>query len=320
MAGHGIEKKHKGGTGKGQLSKRRKLLETLGPDILVKGLPLCSGCLAETALRFILRAYGPKTILFSAPGCAATAIMGKGTSQTMLASSYACLMTNVPSSMTGVKRYLDRKGKEVTCVAFVGDGTTADVGFQPLSGAAERNERIIFICYDNEAYMNTGIQRSSTTPWGAWTNTTPIGEKERGKRYNPKNMPLIMAMHDIPFVATATMGFPEDFYAKLLKAKEVSDGMSYIHLLSPCVVGWRYAPGKGVEVSRKAVLTRYFPLWEMERGRFRITRPVKKPRPLTEFTGLVGRFAHLDPGELAHMEDRITEGYQKIVALSKMDA
>lgn len=300
--------------------KRRDLLNSLGPDILVKGLQLCGGCLAETALRFILRVFGKKTIVFSSPGCASLGIMGKGTQQTMLASSYACLMTNVPSSMTGLRRYLDKKGIDVNLVAFVGDGTTADVGFQALSGAAERNERIIFICYDNEAYMNTGIQQSGTTPWAAWTNTTPVGSRLKGKHTNPKNIPLILAMHDITYVATATIGYPEDFFLKLTKARDLAktDGMAYIHVLSPCTVGWRYPSEKGIEVSRKAVLTRYFPLWEMEKGCFRITCEVKNPRPMTEFTSLLGRFAHLNGLGLENLERISQQRYLKISALANM--
>ncbi len=113
--------------------------------------------------------------------------------------------------MAGVKRYYRRLGKDVRCVAFVGDGCAADVGFQPLSGAAERNENIIFITYDNEGYMNTGIQRSSTTPYLGWTFTSPVGKERKGKQMLPKNLPLIMAAHQIPYVATANIAFPEDF-------------------------------------------------------------------------------------------------------------
>jgi len=216
-----------------------------------------------------------------------------------------CLMTNVPSVMTGVKRYFQKKGKDVTCVAFVGDGATADIGFQPLSGAAERGENLIYVCYDNEGYMNTGIQRSSTTPYGGWTTTTPATGKGRGKQRTAKNIPLIMAAHGIPYVATASPGDLEDFARKLVKAKAVKDGLSYIHLFSPCPTGWRASPDRVIDICRMAVETNYFPLWEMEKGEYRLTRRVKKPKPIQEFTKLMGRFSHL--------QERDYEELQKIV-------
>jgi pyruvate/2-oxoacid:ferredoxin oxidoreductase beta subunit len=220
-------------------------------------------------------------------------------------------MTNVPAVATGVKRYLRRIGRDVPCVIFGGDGLTADVGFQSLSGAAERGENLLYICLDNEAYMNTGIQRSSTTPYASWTTTTPAGKEKKGK-----DIPLIMAFHRIPYVATAVMSYPEDFALKILKAKDIKDGMAYIHVLCPCVVGWRGREDTGIELGRLAVRTNYFPLWEYERGNFRFTHKIKRPKPISEFTRMTGRFSELTPTQLEHLTEDINARMQTLETLS----
>ncbi len=220
--------------------------------------------------------------------------------------------------MTGVKRYHRKMGKDVRCVAFVGDGCATDVGFQPLSGAAERNENIIFMCYDNEGYMNTGIQRSSTTPFGGWTTTTPAMGRRKGKKMSSKNVPLIMAAHDIAYVATAVIGYPEDFLNKLLKAMAVKDSMSYIHILSPCILGWGYAIPASLDVVRAAVETNYFPLWEFERGAYRITHRVDRREPITEYTRLLKKFAHLEKADLEEFQGIVDRRFHHIEALTRM--
>jgi phenylglyoxylate dehydrogenase beta subunit len=227
-------------------------------------------------------------------------------------------MTSVPSTMTGVKRYYHKMGKDVRCVGFVGDGCAADVGFQPLTGAAERNENIIFICYDNEGYMNTGVQRSSTSPLLGWTTTTPTMGRRKGKKMHSKNVPLIMAAHGIPYVATAVVSHPEDFLRKLMKAKAVKDGMSYIHILSPCILGWGYAIPASLDVCRAAVETNYYPLWEYERGQYRITHEVKNPKPVSHYVKLLKKFAHLDEEDLEDLQRVVDQRFQQIRALTSL--
>ena len=266
----------------------------------------------ELLSRFTLQVLGKDIILFGAPGCG---VLG----ERCQVAYYGCLMTNVPSSMTGVKRYFDRIHQEVTCVALVGDGTTADVGFQVLSAAAERGEKILYICYDNEGYMNTGIQRSSTTPLSSWTTTTPIGPKGRGKKNVSKNVPLLMAFHEIPYVATATLAFLEDYAEKLKKAQTASkDGMAYIHVLTPCPTGWRSAPNSVLELCRAAVESNYFPLWEADYGAIRITHQVPYPKPVKDFTKLMGRFSHLSAAELHHLQEYTDRRYEQIKKLSEL--
>ncbi len=192
-------------------------------------------------------------------------------------------------------------------LAFAGDGGTADVGFQSLSGAAERGEQMIYICVDNEGYMNTGVQRSSTTPYGAWTSTTPVGSVLRGKTRDAKPMPLIMVMHNCEYVATASTAFMEDYYAKVEKAIEAAKkGMAYIHVFSPCPTGWRFPPGKLIEVARKAVKTNMVPLWEYEykEGRIRFTHPVDNPLPVQVYLSLIGKYKHLDEKQIAYIQEQ----------------
>jgi len=231
-------------------------------------------------------------------------------------SYYSTLMTGVASSATGLARYYQKVGKDVTIVCYTGDGCAADVGFQPLSGAAERNEKIIYICYDNEGYMNTGVQRSSTTPLHAATTTTPIGKESRGKPTVPKNLPLIMAMHQTAYVATATLSHLEDLAKKLVKAAEKkNEGFVYLHVFCPCPVGWRIPSDSSIQVCRMAVRTNYFPLWEAEDGKFRFTHEVASPRPIEEMTKLIGKFAHLKEDQLEDLQQMVNDRYALIKTL-----
>lgn len=288
----------------------RRLVGQLGEDVLSPGLPFCAGCLMELLSRFTLEALGKNIVLFGSPGC--SVLGGRCT-----VAYYGCLMTNIASSMTGVKRYLDRINQEATCVGIVGDGATADIGFQVLSGAAERGEKILYICYDNEAYMNTGIQRSSTTPLGSRTTTTQVGKLGRGKRNVPKNVPLLMAFHEIAYVATATLSHLEDYAAKLKKAQAATrEGMAYIHVLCPCPTGWRSATENPLEVCRAAVETNYFPLWEAEYGEIRLTHKEKHAKSINNFTKLMGRFSHLTGEEIDRLQEYVDHRYKKLTSLA----
>jgi pyruvate/2-oxoacid:ferredoxin oxidoreductase beta subunit len=230
-------------------------------------------------------------------------------------------MTGVASSATGLTRYYRKAGKDVNVVCFTGDGCAADIGFQTLSGAAERNENIIYICYENEGYMNTGIQRSSTTPRGVTTSTTPVGVAGRGKTTLPKNVPLIMAMHHIPYVATATLSHMDDFAKKLLKAVEKKkEGFVYLHVFSPCPVGWGIESDMSIEVCRMAVKTNYFPLWEAENGKFRLTQNVVNPEPITKYTKLFRKYNHLNETELAAAQEDVNRNFAFLHYLTEFGA
>jgi pyruvate/2-oxoacid:ferredoxin oxidoreductase beta subunit len=274
------------------------------------GVTWCAGCTLELTARFIPKVLGKDILLVGCPSCSATVLYGQNTGSWHRLAYYSCLMTGVASSATGISRYLRRIGKETPVVCFTGDGCAADVGFQPLSGAAERNEHIIYICYDNEGYMNTGYQRSSTTPLGASTSTTPFGIISKGKPTPAKNVPLLMALHGVPYVATATLSNLEDFAKKLLKAKEkLNEGFSYIHVLAPCVMGWRFDSSLSIEICRMAIRTNYFPLWEAESGKFRLTQEVSNPKPVQELTKLLGKFSHLKEADLSRLQQIVDERY-----------
>jgi phenylglyoxylate dehydrogenase beta subunit len=279
--------------------KSRAVWDHFHDDLQSASTGLCAGCPGELAGRVMLKVIGANMVLFRTPGC-----------QTIFLSrvpSVSTLMTNIASSMTGASRYFRQIGRDdITVVCVVGDGATADIGFQPLSGAAARKEHILYICNDNEAYMNTGIQSSGTTPALAWTTTTWAGDKGHGKAAQGKYMPLIMLMHSIPYVATATVGFMEDYVQKLEKAKEAAKrGTAYIHLCTPCPTGWRAPVDLGIELSRLAVETNHFPLWEAEDGQVRFTHRVEKPKPIREFYKMMGRFSHLKEDDFEDIQQGV---------------
>jgi len=307
-----------GGKVSGELKKKPNVVNyyKTEDDRFSGGLCWCAGCMLELTARFVSKVLGNNIVLVGCPSCSATVFFGQNQEPWHRISSLSCLMTGVASSATGISRYLRRTGSDAAVVCFTGDGCAADIGFQPLSGAAERNERIIYICYDNEGYMNTGYQRSSTTPFGASTSTTPAGKTGRGKLTAAKDVPLLMALHGAPYVATATLSHLEDFAKKLNKAMEKQkEGFVYIHVFAPCVMGWRFDSSQSIQVCRTAVRTNYFPLWESEEKKFRLTQQVTNPLPVQELTKLVRKFSHLKEPELAKLQHIIDERYSFINAL-----
>ncbi len=285
-------------------------------DQFAGGVAWCAGCPLELTARFVPKILGKNMVFVGTPSCSAPVLHGQNVGAWHKVAYMASVMTGVPSKATGLSRYYRRIGKEATVVCFTGDGCAADVGFQPLSGAAERGESIIYICYDNEGYMNTGNQRSSATPLGAATTTTPVGKIGRGKPTGSKNLPLIMLMHRPAYMATATLSHLEDFARKLVKAKEkVKEGFVYIHVFSPCPVGWRIDSNMTIEVCRTAVRTNYFPLWEAEDGKPRLTVEVASPKPIIEFTKLMRKFSHLKEDGLAELQKLVDERYALVKKL-----
>jgi len=292
------------------LIKVRAVWQYLQEDQFAGGVAFCAGCPLELTLRILSKVLGRETVIVGTPSCSAPVLYGQNIGTWHRLPYYSCLMTGVASSATGLVRYYRKIGKDVNVVCFTGDGCAADVGFQPLSGAAERNEPFIYVCYDNEGYMNTGVQRSSTTPFGAATTTTPVGVVGRGKQMTAKNLPFIMAMHHIPYVATATLSHMEDFVKKLLKATEKkNEGFVYIHVFSPCPVGWGIESDSAIQVCRMAVRTNYFPLWEAENGKFCLTHTAATPRPISEYTRLIRKFRHLTGEELARLQEEVNSNF-----------
>jgi phenylglyoxylate dehydrogenase beta subunit len=277
-------------------------------DLFVPGLAGCQGCNTELIMRHTMRRIGPDTVLATPPGCIPG--MGSVGYNGVTGSKvpvFHPLLTNTAPMLAGIKRRYKRLGRKVHAVALAGDGGTSDVGFQSLSGAAERNEQILFICVDNEGYMNTGMQRSSCTPYGAWTSTTPVGERGQGKTQDAKNVPVLMMMHNCAYVATASTAFMEDLYGKLDRAIEASEeGFAYLHIYSPCTTGWRFPSQENITVARLAVETNFVVLWEFTPGTgLRLSRSIDAPRPVREYLEAQGKYRHLTAEQVAHIESGI---------------
>lgn len=271
-------------------------------EYLLKGHAACAGCGPAIALRLLFKALGNKVFLV-VPACCTTIIEGPYPYTSFAVPLQNTLFEATGATASGVVAALRIRGLEdITVVGWAGDGGTVDIGIQALSGAAERETNFIYICYDNEAYSNTGLQRSGATPYGAWTTTTPTGKKER-----KKDMPLIMAAHRIPYIATACPSYPTDFINKLRKAKEIK-GTKYIHMLAPCPTGWRYDTSKTVEIGRLAVQTGMWALFEIENGRFKLNPPSDrlidktKRRPVKEYLALQDRFRHLTEEDVERIQ------------------
>ena len=199
---------------------------------------------------------------------------------------------------------------ETTVVAWAGDGGTFDIGLQALSGAAERNDDIIYICYDNEAYMNTGIQRSSATPFGAWTTTTPVKfYKDQPK----KDIDAIMAAHRIPYQATASIAYPEDLFKKAKKAKDIY-GTRFLHIYAPCPTGWKSRPEDAVKLARMVVQNCIFPLYEVEYGeKYTLNIKVTNKKPIDDYIRLQGRFRHLKADEIRAMQEEADRRWDRLL-------
>ncbi len=258
-------------------------------ELLDSGHLACPGCGAALAMRMVLKALGEKTVV-ALPACCWSIIAGPYPQSSLKVPLYHTAFETGASAASGIKAALVARGDtETTVVAWAGDGGTFDIGLQALSGAAERNEDILYVCYDNEAYMNTGIQRSSATPFGAWTTTTP---GQHTKSHPKKDILAILAAHRIPYAASATPAYPEDLMRKVQRAK-ATRGMRFLHLLAPCPPGWKTEDSETIELARLAVQARVFPLLEVENGEtWRLTI---EPRgdSVAEYLERQGRFRHL---------------------------
>ncbi|MGW8282143.1 MAG: thiamine pyrophosphate-dependent enzyme, partial [Gemmatimonadota bacterium] len=232
-------------------------------ELLASGHLACPGCAAPIAMNLVLKALGPQTVV-TLPACCWSIIAGPWPQSSLRVPLFHTAFETGGATASGIKAGLVARGDtETTVIAWAGDGGTFDIGLQALSGAAERNEDIIYFCYDNEAYMNTGIQRSSATPWGAWTTTTPSIEPEATPK---KDIVSILAAHGIPYIATASVAYPVDLVEKVEKARTIR-GTRFIHILAPCPPGWKTQNDETIDLARQAVQTRVFPLFEIENGR-----------------------------------------------------
>ncbi|HUU07042.1 MAG TPA: pyruvate synthase subunit PorB [Thermoplasmata archaeon] len=285
-----------------------KLKELPDEELFTRGHTACAGCGAAIAVRNLMKVIGKNSMVVN-PACC---LLIFGATYPLIAwkvPSHHVAFENTAACATGMARALKALGKEDTVVlGIAGDGGTADIGLQALSGAAERNENILYIMYDNEAYMNTGIQRSGSTPFGAWTTTTPVGKVKSGKGNFKKDMPQIMMAHNVPYVATASIGHIQDFINKFEKAKKIK-GFRYIQIFTPCPTGWRHDTAKTVEVAKLAVDTGMWTLYESEAGKVKINR---KPKmiPVSEYLKIQGRFRHMKEDDIQTLQDWVSKKWE----------
>ncbi len=283
-------------------------------EYLYPGHLACQGCGATIAIRYVLKALGKRTVVVI-PACCWSIISGLFPSSCLDVPLVHTAFETAAVAATGVRAALDVQGQEdVNVLAWAGDGGTFDIGFQALSGAAERNEDILYCCYDNEAYMNTGIQRSSATPEGAWTTTTPKGGLEDRPK---KDIVRIMAAHGIPYAATANVAFPDDLYRKAKKAASIR-GMKFIHILSPCPTGWRIPSSESIEVARLATLTHLFPLYEVENGtRITVNDQPSRKVPVARYLEAQGRFRLMSEEKVAEVQRNVDARWKRLLKEAK---
>jgi len=294
------------------ISKKSFLRGINGEELMTPGEKACQGCGATLALRHILKVLGRKTAM-TLPACCFSVINGPFPNCSIRVPLLNVCFEEAAAEASGIKVGLTALGsKKANVLGFAGDGGTYDIGLQALSGAAERNNDIIFVCYDNEAYMNTGIQRSSATPFGAWSTTTPVLKKEF-----KKDIMAIMAAHRIPYAATASIAFIEDLAQKIKKAKKIQ-GTKFILVYSPCPTGWRFSPEFSIEVARQAVLTRAFSLYEIENGRKYTINLEPEFRPIEKYLKLQGRFSNLSPEQIREIQKFVDSEWDYLKKLSRI--
>jgi len=276
------------------------------------GVSACAGCGLELAVRVIMEILGQKTVIVIPPGCAAL-FSGYGRETAMRVAGIQGNLENTAAYLAGIRAGFEVQGRDdITVLGLAGDGATVDIGIQALSAALERRDKILYICYDNEAYMNTGIQGSGSTPYQAWTTTTPAGKSEFRK-----DMLQIIAAHRIPYAATASVGYIEDLRKKITRAKEAK-GPAYLHIQTPCPTGWGFEPEKMIQVARLAVQTGCWQLYEVEAGiRTKITFPVSKRKPVGEYLSLQKRFKDLNSAQLADIQAQVEMENQLLIGRTK---
>ncbi|TFF63738.1 MAG: 3-methyl-2-oxobutanoate dehydrogenase subunit beta [Promethearchaeota archaeon] len=290
----------------------KKVAKEATKEYFLPGNSACPGCGLELSLRWTLKALGQRTVVV-APASCTNVIVGlypKGAPAvpfTNMAFAAGC------AAASGIRTGFHARGiDDITVMCWSGDGGAFDIGLQAASGAAERNDDILYVCYDNEAYMNTGTQRSGGTPYGAWTTTTPEG-KDRHK----KDLPGIFAAHNIPYIATASAGHPLDLYKKILKAKDIQ-GFKFIHIFAPCPPGWRFDSGNLIKVSKAAIKSGIWILYEIENGKKTISKPSEKYLdksnriPIKDYIKLQGRFSKMTDNDIIVLQNWIDTNWKEI--------
>ncbi len=282
-------------------------------ELMDPGHTACHGCGAALAMRYMLKALGRETVVSVPASCWAVipgALPYKSLEVPMIFTPFAA----TGASITGIRESLDIQGKqEYNVVGFAGDGGTADIGLQSLSGAMERGHNVFYIMYDNEAYMNTGVQRSSSTPFGASTTTTPLGKNRNYKKQRKKFVADLMIAQGVPYVATASIAYPEDMIRKLKNARKM-EGPKFMQIFTPCPTGWYYPPEETIEIARLAVRSKVFPLYECIDGKMRLSKP-SQIIPVSDYLSRQKRFSHLESKEVEQIQNGIEERWNELASL-----
>jgi pyruvate ferredoxin oxidoreductase beta subunit len=273
---------------------------------LESGHRACLGCGEALAARLVTESAGPDVMIANATGCLEIFTTSWPESAWRVPWLHS-LFENTGAVASGMEAALKAQGKSTKVLAFGGDGGTFDIGFQALSGMLERGHNVLYVCFDNEAYMNTGIQRSSSTPHAAMTTTSPPGKERMGKRHLKKDIISIVAAHHIPYAATASVAYPSDIRKKVRRAIAV-EGPTFLQIHCPCPLGWGHEGDESIEIARLAVQTGLFPIIELERGGLAGAMPLRYPKPVEEYLKKQQRFRHLFTNdlrakqELAHIQ------------------
>jgi pyruvate ferredoxin oxidoreductase beta subunit/2-oxoisovalerate ferredoxin oxidoreductase beta subunit len=278
-------------------------------DYLNPGHLGCPGCGASIAMKLALKALGQKTIVVI-PACCWGILAGPHPHSSLKVPILHTAFATAGAAASGIRAALEMRGDtDTTVLSWAGDGGTFDIGFQSLSGAVERNEDCIFVCYDNEAYMNTGVQRSSATPFGTRTTTTP---GQDWKKTRKKNIIEALAAHRIPYAATASIAFPEDMVRKFQEAKEKKGGSRFLHVLAACPPGWRVPSELTIKVSRLAVQANVFPLYEVEDG-ITYTLNYTGERKVKDYLEVQGRFKHLTETDISDIQRQVDADWKLLL-------
>lgn len=288
---------------------------TITDDEFFYGHKACPGCGGALAVRQALKVLGPNAVAALPAGC----MSATGFNFPQLAFANNAMITPfaaTASVLSGIEAGLRAQGikpSDCTVVGFAGDGGTADIGLQALSGAIDRNDDILYICYDNEAYMNTGIQRSSETPFGASTTTTPAGPNHPGCVTGKKDLFAMVAAQSIPYAATASVGYMNDFLKKLEKARDLS-GTRFIHVMAPCPVGWGYPSSDTIDLGKAIVDCGLWYLAEYENGAFKLNRRPKEFTPVADYLRAQSRYRALSDEDIARIESHRDAIWERLLA------